>query len=113
MLSQSFSLSSIFNSFVIEAPIPVAVEAEPKIYVGDVIYFVDEETGREDWGIFEGFYCDLNEAGETSPYWHENMQRIHRLRIREADGRANYILPENVYALSEVEGHVFEVQYGL
>jgi hypothetical protein len=27
--------------------------------------------------------------------------------------RPNYILPENVYALSEVEGHVFEVQYGL
>lgn len=107
-LAQLLSTVNVFDLFFSET---LTEEIEPTINVGDVIYFVDDETGRCDWGIFEGFYANLHEDGETSPYWLENTQGIHRLRIREDDGRANYILPENVYALSEVEGHVFEVEY--
>jgi hypothetical protein len=112
MLLPFFSSINTFSINTVEVAVEIPAEAaEPKIYVGDVIYFVDDETGRCDWGIFEGFYCDLRSHGESSPYWAEHTQGIHRLQIREDDGRANYILPQNVYALSEVEGHVFEVSY--
>lgn len=112
MVLDIFARINIFRHFGVPA-----VEVEPTIYVNDIVYFLDDETGKYGWGIFEGFYTDLHEAGEASPYWCENAQGVHRVRIREimADGtiRPNYILPENVYALSEVEGHVFEVGYGI
>jgi len=78
---------------------------DPVIYIGDFVTFYDDETGQYGQGVFEGLYCNLHPQGETSPYWGEHMQGIHRVRVREMmpDGnyRANYILSENVYALGE------------
>ena len=115
-ISHFFSSVNVFDIFFAEVP---AEEIEPTIFAGDIVYFLDDETGDYGWGEFEGFYSDLHAQGETSPYWLEHVQGVHRLRIREilADGnlRPNYILPESVYALTEVEDHVFatEVAHGL
>jgi hypothetical protein len=83
----------------------VAEETQPVINVGDTVKFFDDETETWSIGVFEGFWCDLNKAGETSPYWTEHTQSIQRVLIREtmAGGtiRPNYALPDNVYALWE------------
>lgn len=80
-------------------------ETHPTIFVGDEVYFFDDETKTWGCGTFEGFYCDLHPNKETSPYWHEHMQGIQRVRIRETltGGivRPNYALPDNVYAMGE------------
>lgn len=83
----------------------VAEETQPTIRVGDKVKFLDDETQVWGYGTFEGFYCDLHPDKETSPYWHEHMQGIQRVRIRETltGGivRPNYALPDNVFALWE------------
>lgn len=104
MIAQTFTtIKHFYNFFHVTRP------KDPVIYVGDVVNFYDDETGQNGQGVFEGLYCNLHPQGETSPLWHENMQGIHRVLVRETmpcgTARPNYILVDNVYAMGET--HAF------
>jgi hypothetical protein len=75
------------------------------IMPGEFVHFYDDELNAWGYGVYEGWYEDLNRSGDTSPFFNESYEGIDRLVITEAvinpDGsvveRRNYILPENCY----------------
>ena len=72
---------------------------------GEYVRFFDDELECWSWGVYLGWYQDMNKAKETSPYMHEAYEGVDRLVVQDSvinpDGtvstRTNYALPENVF----------------
>jgi hypothetical protein len=109
MIAEILNIVNISNR---SATIVPSVE-EITINTGDTVYVYDDETSTFAWATFVAPYETLR--GESSPYFAESLNNVHRAFVREIiinlDGsiieRPNYILLENIWHESEVNAYPF------